>query len=259
MHIIQTSDLSVRRSRSFTLSGINLNLDRGEWLGLVGPNGSGKSSLLSAIGGLLPYGGKAILLGREVGKLKPAERGRLVSLVRQSAPLTFDMTVSDLALLGRSPYKKFFQGFDHTDQSIAMEALSAVDLGAFVQRSVLSLSGGERQRAFLAQAFVQDTSLLLLDEPTNHLDMFHQFDFLNRISERQNSGTAVIAAFHDLSLAARYASKILVVNEGRQIAFGRTDEILTESLIRNVFRMNCRVRKVGSRLEIEYIGPVEPV
>ncbi len=171
-------------------------------------------------------------------------------------PLSFDFKVIDLVLLGRSPYKGFFQGFDAADLVMARAALRQVDLEEFEQRSVLSLSGGERQRAFLAQAIAQDTPLLLLDEPTNHLDIFHQHDFLGRVAARKEKSVTVISAFHDLSLAARYADRILVLQDGNQVQFGLTDETLTEKLVEEVFRMRCEIMRDADSLNFSYLGPV---
>ena len=233
--------VSVSLDDALILREISFALQPGTWTGLLGPNGSGKTTLLRAIGGHVPYDGQIVLDGQPVSNWTPRERARRLAYVRQAPALSFDFTVRELVALGRSPHIGWFAQADEAEQTIA-SALRSVDLAGFAERSVLSLSGGERQRAFLAQALVQDTPLLLLDEPIAHLDVRYQFRILDRIRRRVENGHTVLAVFHDLEQAARYADRILLLRNGRLYADGSPAAVLAPDHIRTVFQMNATVR-----------------
>jgi iron complex transport system ATP-binding protein len=137
------------------------------------------------------------------------------------------------------------------------EALAHTDLVGFESRSVLSLSGGELQRVFLAQALVQESNVLLLDEPTAHLDVHYQFEFMDLVRDLIAGGRTVIAVFHDLEMAARYADDVLILRDGLLAATGPPIEVLSEELIARVFRMDARIGGDGGKsIRIQYVGPI---
>jgi iron complex transport system ATP-binding protein len=246
---IVATGLGVRLAGRPIVVDASFEVPRGAWCALVGPNGSGKTTLLRAIAGLLPYAGELILDGRQVHSWRAQDLARQLAFVRQSAVFSFDLSVGDLVLLGRSPHKRLLEPWKEQDRVLVREAIEKVGLAGMEKRSIMSLSGGERQRALLAQAMVQATPVLLLDEPTNHLDVYHQFEFLERVALLVSGGKTVVSAFHDLSLALRHADYLLVMHAGRLVAHGRPAEVLTPDLIRDVFRMTARV----SGKTIEYI------
>ena len=225
----------------------------GTQVGLIGPNGSGKTTLLRTIGGLLPYTGSLAFQGRQVRDWKPRPLARRLAFVRQSTPISFDFTVREIVLLGRSPHKSFLERDTGTDHSMVERALERVDLAGFADRSIHSLSGGERRRAFLAQALVQEADLLMLDEPTTHLDVHHQFRFLHLVRELVAAGRTTIVVFHDIELAARFSDILLVLRRGRLAASGKPSDILTPNLMAAVFRMRC---SVAATSQISYIEPL---
>ena len=256
--LLHAEDLHVALDGTPILHGLDFALDAGTWIGLLGPNGSGKTTLLRAISGVLPYEGSLTLAGRPVRAWKPREMARQVAFVRQATPLSFDFAVEELVLLGRTPHKGWLERYGPTDRSAVAHALARVDLAGFSRRSVLSLSGGERQRVFLAQALVQEADLLLLDEPTTHLDVHYQFEFLNVVRNLVNAGRTVVAVFHDLELAARYADTLLVLQQGRMAATGAPAHVLTEALLAEVFRMEAYLAPASDgTLRISYERPVE--
>jgi iron complex transport system ATP-binding protein len=160
-------------------------------------------------------------------------------------------------LLGRAPHRGWLQAYRTNDRSLVREALWRVDLEGFAERSVLSLSGGEMQRVFLAQALVQEADLLMLDEPTSHLDVHYQFSFMERVRALVEKGRTVLAVFHDLELAARYAERLLVLQAGRLVSRGRPASVLTPDCIAKVFGMEARTeRRDDGTLRIEYVAPV---
>lgn len=255
--IVQAGDLSAWIESAPILKGLTFEADRGRLIGLLGPNGSGKTTLMRCISGLLPYDGKLELDGREVDAWNPGALALKLAFVRQAVSLSFDFTVSELVLLGRSPHKRWLQDYTPGDLLQMEDALHRVDLDGFRGRSVLSLSGGELQRVMLAQALVQEAEVLLLDEPTAHLDVHYQFEFMDLVADVVRHGCTAIAVFHDLEMAARYADDVIVLNGGRVAAAGSPGEVLTEDLIANVFRMQASLhRSANGTLRIEYISPI---
>ncbi len=257
MSLLLVQDLDVALDGHEILSDVGFEIEAGTWIGLVGPNGSGKTTLLRALGAHIPFDGTIRLEERPVEDWSAPARARRLAYVRQGASLTFDFTVEELVLLGRAPHRGWLQAYRADDRSLVREALAMVDLEGFADRSVLSLSGGETQRVFLAQALVQEADLLLLDEPTSHLDVHYQFAFMEQVHALVEGGRTVLAVFHDLELAARYADRLLVLQGGRLVAQGHPSTVLTPARIADVFGMKARIdRRDDGTLRIEYLGPV---
>lgn len=255
--VIHAEDVEVVLDQTEILHGVSFDVAQGEFVGLVGPNGSGKTTLLRAISGLLAFHGTVQFRGRAIQSWKPKRLAREMAFVRQSVSLSFDFTVSELVLMGRSPHKGWLEDYNSDDRRHMDEALRRVDLAGFQDRSVLSLSGGELQRVFLAQSLVQEAGVLLLDEPIAHLDVHYQFEFMNLISHLVDRGKTVVSVFHDLEMAARYAEKLIVLSQGRLAASGAPAQVLSEELIGDVFRMGARVSTSDrGRLHIEYTSPI---
>ena len=258
MPLLRADALHVALDDTEILHDLRFEVEAGTWIGLLGPNGSGKTTLLRTVAGLLTYAGSLTLDGRPVREWSARAMAHRVAFVRQSTPLSFDFSVEELVLLGRSPHKGWLERYAQDDRHHVREALARVDLGGFAHRSVLSLSGGERQRVFLAQALVQEADLLLLDEPTTHLDVHYQFEFLHVVRDLVAAGRTVVAVFHDLELAARFADHLLVLDEGRLVTGGPPRAVLTESLLASVFRMQARLLpSEDGAVRIHYQAPVE--
>lgn len=255
MALLTANDVHVALDDQPILHGLSFEIASGTWIGLLGPNGSGKTTLLRAISGVLPYTGQLFLDERPVHDWTPRSLAQRVAFVRQSPTLTFDFSVTELVLLGRTPHKRWLQSYNQQDRRLVQEALAQVELEGFGDRSVLSLSGGELQRVFLAQALVQEADFLLLDEPTAHLDVHYQFAFMDQVHELVEHGRTILAVFHDLELAARYADRLLVLDEGRLVADGAPPDVLTPELIASVFRMNAEIHHApDGTLRIDYCG-----
>lgn len=256
MSLLSAREVTVTLDDHTILRSIEFDIANGQWVGLLGPNGSGKTTLLRAIGAHIPFDGTIELEGRPVGEWSDRERARRMAYVQQAASLTFDFTVEELILLGRAPHRGWLESYQSEDRTRVRRALAMVDLDGFASRSALSLSGGELQRVFLAQALVQEADLLLLDEPTAHLDVHYQFAFMEQVHTLVNRGRTVLAVFHDLELAARYADRLLVLDEGRLVSRGAPAEVLTPACIAEVFGMRARTdRRPDGTLRIEYMGP----
>ena len=219
------------------LDGVGLEVGRGELVGLVGPNGSGKTTLLRVISGVLrASAGRVSVDGREVVDLKPGDRARLVSVVPQNPQLPDGFTVMDLVLIARNSHLKLLQWEGRGDLEAAKRAMEATSTLGLADRSLGAISGGERQRAVVAMALAQDTPVMLLDEPTSNLDLAHQtgiMDLVVRLMEER--GTAVLVAMHDLTLAAQYCDRLIMLSEGRCYAAGPPSEVLTAENIEAVY------------------------
>ena len=256
--IVDARDLSAYIEDVHILHELSFSVETGRLVGLLGPNGSGKTTLLRCVSGLLPYSGTLEVLGREISTWSPRELARRLAFVRQAVSMSFDFSVSEVILLGRSPHKRWLQDYARDDRDRMVQALERVDLDGFEDRSVLTLSGGELQRVFLAQALVQEAEVLLLDEPTAHLDVHYQFEFMNLIRELVGHGRTVIAVFHDLEIASRFADDLIVLQRGRVVADGKPADVLTKGLIADVFRMDASLHASShGTLRIEYTGPLQ--
>ena len=224
------------------LSDVSLEVDEGEWLGVVGPNGAGKSTLLRAVAGLAPATGVVELDGRPIGTLTRRERAQRVALVPQTPTVPSGMTVLDYVLLGRTPYLGFFAVEATTDLDITNDVLASLDLLDLASRPIDTLSGGERQRVLVARALAQQSRILLLDEPTTALDIGHQQEVLELIDKlRYERGLAVVSTMHDLTIAAQYPDRLALLSAGRVVTVGTGDEVLTEEHLAEHYGATVRI------------------
>jgi iron complex transport system ATP-binding protein len=219
------------------LRGIDLRLDPGEMLALIGPNGAGKSTLLRLAGGVLrPSAGSASLLGRDLQSMRPRDVARLVAVVPQEGPIPVGLVVREMVGLGRTPYARLLLGPTAHDREMVDWALHAAGAEQLAERFVDELSGGERQRVILARALAQEPRLLLLDEPTANLDLHHQVAMLELVRGlTRNRGLTVLAAVHDLQLAALYCDRVALMHAGRIVSQGQPEAVLTEPLLLEAF------------------------
>ncbi len=233
--MLTTQDLGCALGKYPILSGVGLEVPEGEMMALVGPNGTGKSTLLRTLAGLLPIpSGRVLVAGRDLVKLSPLERARTLAMVGQQEETPADLRVAEVVALGLLPHRPPWSGGGRKERNAVAEALEQVSMTAYANRGFHQLSGGEQRRVLLARGLAQRTELLLLDEPTNHLDIRHQHALLRMV---RGLGRTVIAAIHDLDLAATYFDHIVVLNDGRVAADGKPSEVLTPQLVGDVFGM----------------------
>ena len=249
---IKTENINVTLEKNNILKGINIEVDNKEFVGIIGPNGSGKSTLLKCIYRILkPSEGVIKLDGIDMKNISIKESSKKLSVLSQHNNYNFDFTVKEIVLMGRAPYKKFMERDNKEDYDIVNDALEKVDMLEFKDRSFQSLSGGELQRVILARALAQKPKCLILDEPTNHLDIKYQLQLM-RIVKSLN--IEVIAAIHDLNIAAMYCDKIYVLKDGKIVKCGKTNEVLTKKLIKDVYEVDADVIVNQGMVHISYIS-----
>jgi iron complex transport system ATP-binding protein len=234
---LQLEDIWFSYGRSHVLNGIDLQVAPGEMVGLVGPNGTGKSTLLNIASRTLnPQRGRVLLGGVDVQQLSPRKRASKVSMVPQSPAVPTGFNCMEVVLMGRNPHLGLLQWERPRDLEIVRHAMELTGTDEFASRPISSLSGGERQRVFIARALSQGAPLLLLDEPTAHLDIGYQPAVLDLIQKvRTEMGVSVLAAMHDISLAAQYCQRIAVLHGGSVYALGTPEEVVTADVVSRAF------------------------
>ncbi|WP_158895294.1 ABC transporter ATP-binding protein [Amycolatopsis anabasis] len=237
---------------------IETEIAPGETVGLIGPNGSGKSTLLRCLAGLrTPTTGTVRYDGHDIHGWSARRIAQQLAFVEQSADSDSDLRVADVVALGRTPFRDRWRGLGHTDRLIVDAALARMELTHLRTRVWKTLSGGERQRTHIARALAQRPWGVLLDEPTNHLDIKHQLELMHLLG---NTDQTVIVALHDLSLAARFCDRLLLLHQGALIATGTPQEVLTPDRLREVFEIDAEISHDGlGNLTIAYRGSAPAV
>ncbi|TKT80236.1 ABC transporter ATP-binding protein [Aquamicrobium sp. LC103] len=213
----------------------SFSLARGEVVGLLGPNGAGKSTLMRAIAGHLPHSGSASLDGADLATLSALERARLVAHLPQARVIAWPLSVRNVVGLGRMPWRSFARGFSENDRAICAEAMELMDVGDLADRPATELSGGEQARVLIARAVAQDTPVLIADEPASGLDPAHQMTMMAALRRLATKDRAILVSLHDLTLAARWCDRVVLMRDGRIAADGPPAAILTPECLQSVF------------------------
>ncbi|MFI8854883.1 ABC transporter ATP-binding protein [Streptomyces sp. 891-h] len=210
---------------------------------VVGPNACGKSTLLRALSRMLkPAEGQVLLDGGDIAGMPAKALARTLGLLPQSSTAPEGITVADLVARGRYPHQGLLRQWSRDDEQVVAESMAATGVEGLGDRFVDELSGGQRQRVWIAMALAQQTPLLLLDEPTTYLDIAHQIEILDLCARlHEEEGRTLVAVLHDLNHAARYATHLIAMREGRIVAQGEPGEVVTAELVEEVFGMPCRV------------------
>ena len=241
------------------LSGVSLDLRAGELFGLLGPNGAGKSTLLRVAAGMHePDEGRVQLEGTALATLDRRAIARRIAFVPQRTDMAFPFSVMQVVLMGRAPHLGGYAMEDDGDRVIAEDALREVDAWALRDRAFTALSGGERQRVVIARALCQRPRVLLLDEPAAFLDIRHQVELHELLRAGSREGRfAVVAAMHDLNVAAQACDRVLLLSEGRTVGLGTVEEVLTYGRVRDTFGTDVYVgvnELTGTRYFLPMIG-----
>jgi iron complex transport system ATP-binding protein len=233
---LRVAGVTVRIDAKTLVDAAGFEAPEGAVTALLGPNGAGKSTLLRVVAGVLrPSQGSVHFDGDDLLAMRRRDRARRVALVEQDATTELPLTGRAVAALGRTPHETLLGGRDAASDSLVTHALTDAGALPFAERELPSLSGGERQRVLLARALAQQPRLLLLDEPMNHLDIAAQLDVLALLARLAASGVTVVAAMHDLALAAAHADHVVVLSQARVVAAGPTAQTLTPDLIHEVY------------------------
>src|SRR6266516_43119 len=240
--LLNVDGIAFGYGRQPLLYGVHLQVRAGEMLGLLGPNGSGKTTLLRLVSGILrPQQGKIFLEGRDLHQWSRRRIAQRIAVVPQELHMPFAFTVEHMVGLGRTPFVNFLGSQTRHDQGIVQEAMQAAGIDTLAQRFFNELSGGERQRVIIAMALAQEPKLLLLDEPTSHLDIKYQVETLELVQRlNRERGVTVIAAMHDLNLAARYFPRLVLFQRGI-VADAGPAEVLEPHLLKRVYGIDVQV------------------
>lgn len=238
---LAAEDVGVRIGDRAILENVTVAVAAGEFVGLVGPNGAGKTTLLRILAGLAaPTTGHVTLDGRPLAAITREARARRVSVLFQGAGIGWPMCVSEVVALGRLPHRRVFASADETDRMAVDRAMQLADILHLRERTEASLSTGERMRVLLARALAVEAEILLADEPITALDPAHQLDVMNRLRATSRTGTGVVAVLHDLTLAARFCDRLVVLGRGRVAADDRPEAALTDARLHSVFGLTVQ-------------------
>ena len=230
MTLLSVKDLSVSLQGRSVVQGISLEIDRGEFVGLIGPNGAGKTTLMRALLGLIPAEGESSLAGMSAGA-----RARHAAWMPQAREIAWPVTVETVVMLGRLPHLASFQKARAEDRARVDAALERMELTALRHRPATQLSGGEQARVLIARTLAQDTPLLIADEPIAGLDPAHQIATMQTFASLAGQGMSCLMSLHDLGLAARHCTRLILLGDGGLIADGRPEDVLTPERIARVF------------------------
>ena len=243
--ILQAHGVSVRLGGRPIVSDASLALRVNELTALVGPNGAGKTTLVRALAGLLPSEGRIQIDGRDLASLPPRERARRIAYLPQGNVFHWPLPVADVVALGRHPHADPFSRVSDDDRAAVVRALAMTGTDGFAERPVTALSGGERARVALARALATQAPVLLADEPTVSLDPRHQLVVMGLLRDAARAGGAVLAVVHDLTLAARFADRVVVMDQGRIVADAPPAEALSSQRIAAVFGVETIAVTIG--------------
>lgn len=238
--MLSVKNISYKIDQKELIHRISLEIPKGSFVGLVGPNGCGKSILLKTIYRVNKASeGVAYIQEQDMNKMSNRKIAKMMAVVTQENEINFDFTVMEMMMIGRYAHRNTFSSRDKGELKICQEALQAVGMQEFSDRSFLSLSGGEKQRVLIASAFARGTSLIILDEPTNHLDIGYQFLIMDIMKQR--SDVTIFTSVHDMNMAMRYCDYIIALDKGKMVAAGTPKEVLTVDRIRELFHVEVEL------------------
>jgi len=257
MTLLSVGGLSASLGGAAVLHDISFKVETGEFVGLIGPNGAGKSTLLKALLGLTAHSGQVMFGGSRASTLNANARARLAAYLPQERDVAWAVPVEMLVSLGRAPYRRAVGPLTAQDRGIVGSAMRLMDVEALRHRAATDLSGGELARVLIARALAQETPLLLADEPAAGLDPAHQIALMRTFATLAADGRAVIASLHELGLAARWCTRLLVLQNGRIVADGPPEAVLAAGHLRAVYGVDIHAEKIAGRWIVQPLDIIE--
>jgi iron complex transport system ATP-binding protein len=250
---LAASRVTVRLGTREIVHAASLTLNAGEFVVMVGPNGAGKTTLMRALAGLAPAEGSIMLGGKPLAALTPQQRARHVAYLPQGHVFHWPMSVASIVMLGRAPHADVFSSMTDADRAAVARALDVTETMAFAERAVTTLSGGERARVALARALATQAPVLLADEPTAALDPRHQLTVMDLLRRAALAGNAILAITHDLTLAARFADRVVVMDSGTIAVDAAPELALSPARLAAVFGIEATTVEVGGK-QVPIVG-----
>ncbi|BCH20396.1 ABC transporter ATP-binding protein [Mesorhizobium sp. L-8-3] len=248
MTLLAVSRLGAALGGKPVLRDVSFAIGAGEFVGLIGPNGAGKSTLLRSILGLVDVEGEVQLTGQDMRALRAAERARRVAYLPQEREVAWAVPAEVVVSLGRAPHRPAFAGLTPADRAAVEQAMRRMEVDRLRGRPATELSGGEKARVLIARALAQEAPLLLADEPTAGLDPSHQIALMRIFASLAGEGRSVVASMHDLSLAARWCSRLVLLDRGAIVADGRPEEVLTVDRLRRVYGVEAHFGEAAGKM-----------
>ena len=253
---LEAREVTVRAGECPIVNGASLRLGPGEFVGLLGPNGAGKSTLLRALASLIRHEGEVLLDGTPTIRLAPRSRARMLAYLPQERQVEWGITVREVVALGRHPFQRRFARLTQEDQSAIDAALAEVGVGGIAGRSANVLSGGEMARVLLARALAVGAPLLLADEPVAGLDPYYQLHAMEILRARADAGSGVLVVLHDMTLAARFLDRVIVMKDGEIVGDGPPASVLNAETLQQVYGVSPLV---GEHRGMRWLLPWERI
>ncbi|KXG09151.1 putative siderophore transport system ATP-binding protein YusV [Anoxybacillus sp. P3H1B] len=243
VHLFKVEQVVAGYDHKTVIQDVSLVVPSGKISVMIGANGCGKSTLLKTMARLIkPTSGQIILDGKPISQFPPKQLARILGLLPQSPVIPEGITVADLVGRGRFPHQSWLSGWTKKDYEAVAEAMEFMNIIEFANHPIDELSGGQRQRVWIAMALAQQPDILLLDEPTTFLDITYQIEILDLLTDlNRKHGTTIVMVLHDINLSARYADHIFALHKGRLVAEGEPPKVLTSTLIKEIFGLDCTV------------------
>lgn len=240
---IQVDHLSVAIGKKEILYDIHIDIPKGRMVSIIGPNGCGKSTLLKTMSRMIqPKAGNVYIHGNDIRSFGRKELARQIAVLPQLHQAPGDVTVEDLVQMGRFPYRSMYRSFSANDARYVDKALYAVQMHTRKDELMQHLSGGEQQRVWLAVLLAQRSPILFLDEPTTYLDIHHQLRMMKLLGHiNEKLGLTIVIVLHDMNQALQYTQYVIAMNEGRIVAAGQPQDVITPQLLRSVFHVQADI------------------
>lgn len=251
--LLEVENLSFNVGERKILDDISFSVRDGEIVGIIGPNGAGKTTFLKSINGIVEeIDGKILFNGKNIREYDKKNLARHISFMNQNTNVGFDFSCLDIVILGRYPYLKRFQEYSDEDREKAKKYMQKTNTLKFQDRMITELSGGERQRVLFAKTLTQESELILLDEPTASLDMKYEEEIFSIISQIREEGKSVIAIIHNLRVAMKYCTRLILLSGGKIIGDGTPKEIVTEKNLREIYGVDAKVYRNIFNNELDF-------